>query len=150
MENTNMNITLRPITRANYRECTKLSVADDQKDFVASNAFSLVQAHYESDLYPLAIYDGDTMVGFVMYGLNGDEGKWWIDRLMVDKAHQRKGYGKEAMIQTIERIKEHGNCKLIRISYEPHNEVARKLYAGLGFYETGEVIWEETVAQLDL
>jgi diamine N-acetyltransferase len=41
-----------------------------------------------------------------------------------------------------ERIKEVG------ISYEPHNEVARNLYASLGFIETGEIVDEEMLALL--
>lgn len=41
-----------------------LTVGEHQKHYVASNAFSLVQAIYEEGLYPLGIYDGDEMVGF--------------------------------------------------------------------------------------
>jgi diamine N-acetyltransferase len=146
-----VSVNLRKITKDNYRECIKLSVADDQVGFVAPNVRSLGEAAYESDVYPLAIYDDDTMAGFLMYGRPPfEKGNWWIIRLMVDRNHQRKGYGKEAMRQVIELIKQEETCKFIRISYEPHNEVARKLYADLGFYETGEVIWEETVAQLDI
>ena len=43
-----------------------------------------------------------------------------------------------------ERIKE------VSISYEPENEGARKLYASLGFAETGEIVDDETVAVLKL
>lgn len=34
--------------------------------------------------------------------------------------------------------------------YEPASVVAQKLYAGLGFVETGEMVGEETVAELGL
>ena len=40
--------------------------------------------------------------------------------------------------------------KSVGISYEPENEPARKLYASLGFQETGEVIGEEVLAVLQL
>ena len=38
----------------------------------------------------------------------------------------------------------------VGISYEPHNEGARKLYAGLGFKETGEMLEGEMLAILNL
>jgi RimJ/RimL family protein N-acetyltransferase len=38
----------------------------------------------------------------------------------------------------------------VGISYEPENEAARKLYASLGFEETGEMVGEEVVAVLQL
>ena len=34
----------------------------------------------------------------------------------------------------------------VGISYEPENETARKLYASLGFVETGEMMEQETLA----
>jgi diamine N-acetyltransferase len=38
----------------------------------------------------------------------------------------------------------------VAISYEPGNDVARKLYASFGFYETGELDEGEVVALLRL
>lgn len=143
-----MSITLEPITRDNYRACVQLRVAPDQEHFVASNAFSLVQAAYEPECVPLAIYDGETMVGFAMYALDPDEGSYWIYRLMIDVGHQGKGYGRAAMMALIERMRQLPDCDQLAISYEPHNDVARRLYAGLGFVETGEIIDGETVARL--
>lgn len=40
--------------------------------------------------------------------------------------------------------------QVVGISYEPQNEVARKLYASLGFEETGRIIDDETEAMLKL
>ena len=40
--------------------------------------------------------------------------------------------------------------KMVGISYEPENNGARKLYASLGFVETGEIIEGEAVAELKL
>ena len=63
-------ITLREINGQNWRDCAKLRVAPDQKPYVSSNVYSLLQASYdrESRWTPLAIYNEETMVGFVMYG----------------------------------------------------------------------------------
>ena len=40
--------------------------------------------------------------------------------------------------------------KTVGISYEPKNEGARKLYASLGFVETGDMDEGEVVAELNL
>ncbi len=145
-----MLITLKPITRDNYRACTRLEVAADQERFVAPNTYSLAQACYELECTPLAIYTGDTMVGFAMYALDPDDHKYWIYRLMIDAAHQGKGYGRAAMKLLIEHIRHLPGCDEIAISYVPENGAAKQLYASLGFVESGEVIEHETVARLHL
>lgn len=43
-----------------------------------------------------------------------------------------------------------GKAEYCRISCEPENEVAKKLYASLGFEESGEMCGDEAVALLKL
>jgi diamine N-acetyltransferase len=143
-----MAITLREITRENWEQCVRLTVAPEQENFVASNAVSLAQSKYEPEWIPLALYADDEMVGFVMYGVYRDEGKHWILRLMVDHRFQGKDYGHAAMGLLLDRLRATPGCDEVAISYEPENEVARRLYASFGFRETGEVIEGETVARL--
>ena len=71
---------------------------------------------------------------------------------MIDKRYQGRGYGKEALRQAIEFIRTFscGKAEYCRISCEPENEVAKKLYASLGFEESGEMCGDETVALLKL
>ncbi len=67
----------------------------------------------------------------------------WI---LVAAEHQGRGYGRAAMQLLIERMRAIPDCCQIFISYEPENEVARGLYASLGFVVTGEFVGEEEVA----
>lgn len=143
-----MTITLREITRENWLQCARLKVAPEQERFVASNGVSMAQSKYEPEYVPLAVYDGEEMVGFVMYGVEQTENKYWIMRMMVDHRQQGKGYGRAAMQLLLDRIRAIPGCDEVTISYEPDNAVARRLYASLGFRETGEIIEEETVARL--
>jgi diamine N-acetyltransferase len=145
-----MTVTLREITRDNWIQCVRLEVAPEQGHFVASNAISLAQSKYEPEYIPLAVYNGDEMVGFVMYGLARDYGKYFILRVMVDHHRQGKGYGRAAMELLLDRIRALPDCDEVFISYEPENEVARRLYASFGFRETGEIVEGETVARLSL
>lgn len=149
------DVRLQPITRENFRECVRLKVASEQEHFVASNAVSIAQTYAWKQCVPLAIYDGATMVGFVMYARNEDEEPsgppepgYSIWRLMIDQRFQGRGYGREAMRLLIDRIRAEPGGTDIAISYEPENDVARKLYASLGFVESGEQDEGETVARL--
>lgn len=149
---------LRPVTAKNWRELIKLKVSDDQSHFVASNLYSIAEAQFgfedegHWDLYPFGAYVDDTPVGFVMYAHNLNHSRFqaFIVRLMVDQQFQGKGYGREIMQIVLRRFRENERIKQVGISYEPENEVARKLYANLGFVEPGEMLDGETLALLNL
>ncbi len=143
-----MTISLRDITMENFRECLRLEVADDQKNFVASNMFSLAEAKADGVSNPYAIYAGDTMVGFIMYDYEPKESRGYISRLMVDKRFQSRGYGRTAMSLVIERLQAIPGCVEIQTSYEPTNGVAAKLYASLGFESTGEFVDGEPIVRM--
>ncbi|MBK9926854.1 MAG: GNAT family N-acetyltransferase [Anaerolineales bacterium] len=104
------------------------------------------------DLHPFGIFDSKVPVGFLMYGYNFSYSKFhaFIFRLMVDENLQRKGYGRLGMEKVLDIFRADERIKAIGISYKPENEVARKLYASLGFIEPGEMIESETLAILNL
>ncbi|HET9909213.1 MAG TPA: GNAT family N-acetyltransferase [Anaerolineales bacterium] len=150
---------IRPVSLENWQSLIKLKVREDQTGFVASNLYSIAQAQfgdeYEGhwDLHPFGIYDDDEVpVGFLMYGLNFNHPKQqaFIQRLMVDEKFQGKGFGRFAMEKMIEIFRADERIQEVGISYEPHNEGARELYARVGFVETGEMVEEEVVAVLKL
>ncbi|HEX6780114.1 MAG TPA: GNAT family N-acetyltransferase [Ktedonobacterales bacterium] len=144
-------IALQEITADTWRQCARLKVRSDQENFVAPNVSSLAQSKYEPGLLPLAVYDGETMVGFVMYNEQPYEpGKYFIYRVMVGAEFQSKGYGRAAMRALIERMKALPNCQEIVLSYEPENTVAERLYESLGFRKTGEIFEGEVVSSLKL
>lgn len=143
-------ISLREITPANFAEIISLKVSESQKNFVASNMYSLAEAYVFRYHRPLAIYADETPVGFLMYTYVEERAQHWIFRLMIAEAHQRRGYGREAMRMLIEHMRATPGCRQIYISYEPENNGARTLYTSLGFCITGEYEGEEEVARLDL
>ncbi len=149
---------IHPITRENWQTLINLKVHEDQKHFVASNLYSIAQAQFGDefeghwDLVPYGIYDGDVPVGFLMYGLNFENlnHQAFIQRLMVDEKFQGKGFGRFGMEKMLEIFRADERIKIVGISYEPKNEGARKLYASLGFLETGAVVDGEVMAELKL
>ncbi|MEC1179537.1 GNAT family N-acetyltransferase [Metasolibacillus meyeri] len=141
-------IQFKEIDRKNFWDVIDLNVAEEQKDFVASNLFSLAQAKAYPECICLAIYAEEVLVGFVMYCMDEDDHEYWIYRLMIDEKFQGKGYGKAAMEKLIVHIKKDVNHHVIYLSFEPENHLARRLYKKLGFEPDGRVIDDEIVYRL--
>lgn len=143
-------VSLRPVSRENFYECERLSVAEGQERFVATNAYSIAQASVEPGCTPLVVYAGEEVVGFAMYTLNPNDGKYWIHRFMVSGENQGKGYGRAGMEALIELVSEKIGCDEIFISWVLENTAAEKLYENLGFVKTGKIKDGEVIARLDL
>ncbi|WP_234117409.1 GNAT family N-acetyltransferase [Clostridium hydrogenum] len=158
-------IELRKVDSNNIWEIIKLSVNNNQLDFVATNTESILEAYTTITsggvALPFGIYNGNALVGFVMfgYGANGDDdepdiadGNYCIWRFMIDKTYQGQGLGKKALQASIEYLRGEpcGRATYCWLSYEPENVVAKALYNSMGFVENGEMCDEEIVAVLQL
>ncbi len=144
-----MVITLKEIDKYNLREAVKLKVAADQESFVAPNAYSVAQSKFYPTWIPLGIYDGESMVGFLMCGKDEEgDGAYWIIRLMIDEKFQGRGLGRAAMEEIIRQLHSLPDCGDIYLGYEPQNQAAASLYRSLGFEETGLIDHGEIVVRL--
>lgn len=157
---------LEKVNGKNVWDILKLTVEENQKNFVANNDISIIEAYTaitaNGYAFPFGIYENETPVGFLMIGFDIDD--YWDDapsiakgnynlwRLMIDKAYQRRGYGKEAVQLALDFIKSFpcGKAEYCWLSYEPENEAARQLYRSFGFSETGDTDGEELIAVLRL
>lgn len=157
---------IEKVTANNVWEILKLRVGEGQKSFVAGNDVSIIEAYTTITgggyAFPFGVYDGDTPVGFFMVGFGTDE--YWENppeiaknnynlwRLMIDERYQNRGYGKETMRLALDFIRTQpcGKAEYCWLSYEPENEVARRLYHSFGFRETGDMDEEEVIAALKL
>lgn len=145
------SVTLREITPENFSAVINLDVAENQKLFVAPNVKSIAQAKIYPDSIPMAIYSGDDEpVGFVMYGYDPDDKKYYLGRLMIDARHQGKGYGKAATLEVIRRMSEIEDCRAIYLSFVPENTGAEKLYSSVGFERTGALNGNEIVMRFTI
>ena len=145
-----MNITLRPVTWANFSDVVALTVTPEQAEFVAPNLNSIAEAYLEPTWTPLAIYAGDDLVGFTLFGRDNETGRWWLMRYMIDARHQGKGYGTAALPIVIDLMVERHGCGEIFLGYAPANDVAGRLYEQIGFVPTGEEQGGKIVARLSL
>ncbi len=152
---------LEKVTRKNIWEVITLSVDETQKQFVATNTESLLEAYLTLDLgasvYLFCIYDDNVLVGFVMIGYDTDQewedcpsiakGNYSIWRYMIDHRYQGNGYGKKGLKLALDFIQTSpcGKAEYCWLSYEPENTVAHALYQSLGFEENGEKDGNEIV-----
>jgi len=133
-----VGVSLRPVTAETYRAAIRLRVRDDQLHFVALNSSSLAQMHFEPWWECHGAYEGEAMVGFVMMGRLPRDGRWWIQRLMVDAGRQRRGLGRAILREALRVLEEKRGAAEVLLSFEPLNAVARALYESEGFRDTGE------------
>lgn len=144
-----MSIELRPVTKSNFEAVIRLEVSDEQQQYVASNLYSLAESKVYPECIPLAIYDNNRLVGFLMYAFNLEDESYWICRLMIDRYFQGHGYAKQAMQSIIKEIRKRPKSSDLKLSIEPGNQAAEHLYASLGFIKTGEFVEGEEVMCLD-
>lgn len=143
-----MAVILREIDKDNFAECVKLEVAPEQKNFVASNVASIAQSKVYQHMVPMAVYNDNAMVGFVMYGCHPETLQYWVIRLMIDARWQGKGLGRAAMLDLIKLLRKNYNCDQISLSFVPENTGAESLYSSIGFERTGEIDEGEVVMRL--
>lgn len=146
-----MTITLRPITPENFDPVINLKVAEGQTHFVAPNVYSIAQASLYPDWHPRAICAGETLVGFVLWGVDHDQPtpEWWLIRLMIAAEFQGMGYGKAATLAALDALRAAG-ATTVFLSFEPENAHAAAFYRQLGFRDTGRVEYGEIVYSLAL
>lgn len=145
-----MEIEFREIDRSNWEECTALRVSKEQRDFVASNTYSLAQAAYEPDTYPFAIYHDGKMAGFIMYDYDSNIGVWEMCRLMVDERLQGRGIGKAAVEKLLKLVTEKLGHIMFYTSADPANTAAIGLYEKMGFVKNGRIVYDEVMMEIQL
>ena len=163
-------VRLEKIDAKNIWDFIDLEVAKEQESFVAPNDISIAQAYTavgtECRAFPFGIYHGEEPVGFLMIGFNEAalydteeeappealKNNYSLWRLMIDQTQQKKGYGREAVRLALDFVRTLpcGPAEYCEVSYEPENEVAKRLYHSFGFEENGEMDGDEIVAVLKL
>jgi diamine N-acetyltransferase len=153
---TTQPIRLREITDENRDAVCALRVGPGQERFVSSVAESLEEAAATPQAAPWyrAIYAADEPVGFAMLSWDvtpapGILGPYFLWRLLIDRHHQRRGIGREALAQVVDLVRADGATELLT-SYHPGEGEPWPFYQRFGFEPTGEIEEGEIVLRLDL
>jgi diamine N-acetyltransferase len=98
MSEFDLEVTLREITKENWRDILRLKVAPHQEQFVASSAMSIAEAHFNPEVaWFRAIYAGDVPVGFLMLEDDVVQQEYFLWRFMIGEQYQGRGYGRKAL-----------------------------------------------------
>jgi diamine N-acetyltransferase len=130
------NVSLREVTAETVRTVCALSVAPDQRHFVATNAESIAEAYFSSEAWFRAVYAGETPVGFVMLSDDPAKPEYFLWRFMISAEHQGKGYGRRALELLVEHVKGRPGARELLVSYVPDDGSPEGFYRGLGFEPT--------------
>ncbi len=131
-------INIKEITKENIDDVLALKVGESQKSFVSTNGDSLAQAYvYSETAYPFAVYEDDTIVGFIMMGYYDVKSYYTLWKFMIDVRYQNKGYGRKALELGIQYLRDRFGVTEIYTGVVPGNTVAKKLYESVGFKDTG-------------
>ncbi|HEX6543642.1 MAG TPA: GNAT family N-acetyltransferase [Ktedonobacterales bacterium] len=152
-------ITVRKVTRENWRESLQLAVRPDQQRFVSEYApiaaIALAKAYIRPGgaiWTPYAIYANSTMVGFAALAYEpGTTDEYWIFHFFIDQRYQGRGYGRAALRRFVAMVKrEHPECLTLQLVVHPKNLPAQRFYTAAGFRPTGAERWGEPVYQYSL
>ena len=145
-----MDLKLVPVTKDNWRETVFLTTAEDRKicldeQWIAANAFSLLQCQYDPDWDCRLMMDGETAVGFLFYGYWREKDHYLLCRYMIDVKYQGRGYGTAFLPMAVEQIRGQYGCKDVYVTVDDVNARAVRLYEKAGFERTEELDEEERV-----
>jgi diamine N-acetyltransferase len=141
-------IDLKPVDRDNLGQVVKLKTTEEQAEWLWANRYSLVEMIYEG-YEGRAIVVDEQIVGLLIWFDETERHTRFLYHLMIDEAHQRKGYASAALHWLIEQTG--APLQQIEVSYHPDNTHARAFYEQLGFHETGiNQKWNEMRAALNL
>ena len=145
-----MNLKLVPVTADNWKTALFLTTDPERKipldeQWIANNAFSLVQCRYDPDWDCRLMMDGELAVGFVFFGYWREEDRYMLCRYMIDVKHQGKGYGTAFLPLAVELIRSQYGCRDVYTSVHDDNTHAVHLYRKFGFVPTAQMDADERV-----
>ena len=143
-------VSLREVTAETVRAVCSLAVRPEQRAYVADNALSIAQAHFEPHAWFRVIYADETPVGFVMLYEDPEKREYFLWRFMIAAEHQGKGYGRRALDLVAEHVRTRPGAAELVSSYVPGEDGPRDFYVRYGFVETGAIEDGEAVIRLGL
>ena len=146
------DVTLREITADTVFGMCLLSdtLTEPKKYFVAPNAISLAQAHFNKYAWFRAVYAGKAPVGFMMIVDDPDTPEYFLWRFMIAEPFHGRGYGRQAIQRLVEYVNTRPNAKELGVSCGQGEGSPEGFYLKLGFISTGKIDHGELVLRMPL
>ena len=143
-------VTLVDLTKDNWEAVARLELLAHQHGFVANNLWTIAESQFYPWTHRRVILARGRIVGFAVYGTMPDDDQMWLHRFMVAGLEQGAGIGRAALRSLIDEWRSMPGLTVVKLSYEPENEVAERLYVSEGFVPGEMAEWGERIAVLDL
>lgn len=141
-------LTISDVSRDTWFDATRLSVSEEQvAHFSAPVVYWLAESRFETHFRPMVVSQGDTLVGFLVYGIDPDDGEYWLITFMIDQRFQGQGLGRQALQAFLDHFDRNHPRTVLRLGHHPDNSVAASLYDSLEFRPTGEHISGEIIRE---
>ena len=140
-------LTIREVTRENWRAALRLAVHPDQQRFIADvvpiAAIALAKAYIRPRGWlwlPYMFYAKTEAIGFTELAYDQESADtYWIFHFFIDATYQGQGYGTRALQLFLDFIKQqYSSCRSIQLTMHPENVRAHRLYSGVGFHLIGD------------
>lgn len=134
------NLCFKPVNHKNRKAIESLEVFPEQAGWIETAGDCMQEADELEQWRPVGIYDGGMLIGFAMYGFFSETspGQLWLDRLLIDKKYQGKGYGRQAVLALLDRLRTEYASDKVYLSVYESNLKAIRLYQQIGFYFNGK------------
>lgn len=146
-------VSLREVTAETLFAVCQLSdtLTEPQKRMVASNAYSIAEAHFAKHAWFRAIYADEVPVGFLMLHDSAEKGPgYFIWRLMIGGPYQKMGFGRRAVELLIDYVRTRPDVKELLTSCGLGEGSPEGFYLKMGFRHTGRMWDDEAVLSMPL
>ena len=123
-------------------------VSPEQRRFTKHALMTWLQTRHPA-VTTYAIEGAGQLIGYVMLIHAENPTQWIIERLTIDREHQRQGYGYAVVDHLVDMIHDFESSELVIARYRPENEAARALFAKLNFVEREETFRGRNLATLE-
>ncbi len=154
------SVRLVEITQDTLVRALSLAVAPAQARFVAANAVSIAEAHFEPGAWFRTIESDGEPVGFAMIFDPTLPGAWseppfdettiLLWRFMIDHRFQRRGFGREAVDRLVAHVRTRPGISRFAVTYTDAAGGPATFYHRVGFVPTGRILDGEAEAVMAL
>ena len=135
-------IELIEINAQNYPEAARLSVSDEQQRFLDTAQGILARGYvYRGDnARVLGIAADGRLVGLLLCrDLDEEPACYDLQQFMVDRRHQRRGYGAAALRLLLALLARERQFENVEVCVDRDNAPALGLFTAAGFVDTGYI-----------
>ena len=133
-------ITLQPVNEKNFLAVCALQVGEGQQGFVLPAPMILARAYAyrEQRASAYAVCTSEAVVGVMLVEDMDDEPACYhLSELLIDKAHQKKVYAREAMRLLLCKLQAERKYTCVELCVKKANTAAIRLYTSFGFLDCG-------------